>query len=188
MKRDALGTVRKLILIVSTLFGLSIMPGCAVVGPLLTMGGVAGIAPLQYASTAYTIGEFSYEYAVNDKDPGDVIETKIGNFMSGDAFRIEQQTEEPMHSNTTMVAEASPQIPESEIPALTAQARQKRIAKLLGRRHLQMERLEKRRMAFLKAQNKETLSLRQTAMITRPDLINGAKDETTLRQFSTDTF
>ncbi|MFH1915049.1 MAG: hypothetical protein ABIK45_12355 [Pseudomonadota bacterium] len=70
------------------LVGTACLPGCAVVGPLLSVGGMAGLAPLQYASTAYTLGEFTYEYTANDKDPGEVIRAKVDGFVSGDAFSL----------------------------------------------------------------------------------------------------
>ncbi len=50
----------------------TVLSGCAVVGPLLSVGGFVA-APLQYASVAYTVGEFSYEYAANDKTPDQVV-------------------------------------------------------------------------------------------------------------------
>jgi hypothetical protein len=49
---------------------------------------MAGLAPLQYASTLYTVGEFGYEYAANDNDPGEVIRAKIDGVMSGEAFAV----------------------------------------------------------------------------------------------------
>jgi len=70
------------------LVGAVCLPGCAVVGPLLSVGGMAGLAPLHYASTAYTLGEFTYEFATNDKDPGEVIRAKVEGFVSGDAFAL----------------------------------------------------------------------------------------------------
>lgn len=156
----------------------SLMSGCAVVGPILSIGGMAGLGPLQYASMAYTAGEFSYEYAANDNTPDEVIENKINAFVTGEAFELpEYMQDDPAGPEApVMVAEADT----PEDPALSAEAREKRIEKLLGKRRIQHERLELRRMAFLKAQSKNQLSLRQTAMASNPDLFHGAIDEVSL--------
>ncbi|WP_321513436.1 hypothetical protein [uncultured Pseudodesulfovibrio sp.] len=157
---------------------IGLLPGCAVVGPLLSLGGFAGLAPLQYISTAYTIGEFSYEYAANDKDPGEVIEGKINAVVSGEAFEMPayMQSDPAGPAAPVMVAEADAK----QTPSMAEDARQKRIDNLMGRRQVQFERLELRRMAFLKAQSKNELSLRQTAMSEKTDLFRGAIDEVSL--------
>jgi hypothetical protein len=87
MKECARAALRKAAMII-VLAGMAVLPGCAVVGPLLSVGGMAGLAPLQYASTLYTVGEFGYEYAANDNDPGEVIRAKIDGVMSGEAFAV----------------------------------------------------------------------------------------------------
>ncbi len=191
MKGSAKVVLRKTAIIhTAVLLFLAFLPGCAVVGPLLSVGGMAGLAPLQYASTVYTVGEFSYEYAVNDNDPGEVIEAKIDSVLSGEAFMLPDYIPgaEQLNNGTLMVADAeqaetaAPAVAEEQAaPALSAEARQKRIDQILGKRNAQFERMELRRMAFLKAKNNGTLSLRQTAMITSPDLFQGAVDETRLR-------
>jgi len=179
----------------AVIFSFAFLPGCAVVGPLLSMGGMIGVAPLQYASTAYTVGEFTYHYAANDKDPGEVIEDKINNILSGEAFMLPDHVpgyDSPERKGEIMTAEAD--VPQETVvaansiepnaaaeTALSVEARRKRIDQLLGRRSLQFERLELRRMAFLKAKSGGDLSLRQTAMATSPDLFHGAVDETRLR-------
>lgn len=169
----------------AVIFLLSFLPGCMVVGPLLSVGGMVGMAPLQYASTVYTVGEFTYEYAVNENDPGEVIEAKINSVLSGEAFMLPgytPDTETLDSPDGVMVAEVETESVESSVaPPLSAEARQKRIDQILGKRNAQIERLELRRMAFLKAKSNGDLSLRQTAMATTPDLFQGAIDETTLR-------
>lgn len=185
--RAALGKATTRLAVVALL--LAALPGCAVVGPLLSVGGMAGLAPLQYASTAYTVGEFSYEYAVNDKDPSEVIERKIDDVMTGKAFMLPDfvpGAEQLNNPEGTMLAEAdepdaSLVVSSAEGPALSAEARHKRIQQMLGRRAVQHERLELRRMAFLRAESEDRLSLRQTAMASSPDLFQGAVDETRLR-------
>lgn len=87
MKDSARAALRKAAMVL-LLIGTAWLPGCAVVGPLLSVGGMAGLAPLQYASTAYTLGEFTYEYAANDKDPGEVIRAKVDGIVSGEAFSL----------------------------------------------------------------------------------------------------
>lgn len=157
---------------------LGILPGCAVVGPLLSLGSFAGLAPLQYISTAYTVGEFSYEYAANDKDPSEVIEGKINAMVSGEAFELPEymQADPAGPEAPVMVAEAET----DHTPSMAEEARQQRIENLMGRRQVQFERLELRRMAFLKAQSNNELSLRQTAMSEKTNLFRGAVDEVSL--------
>ena len=156
-----------------------LVPGCAVIGPLLSLGGLAGLAPLQYASMAYTVGEYSYEYAANDTTPDQVIENKINSVVSGEAFEfpVYMRSDPAGPDAPVMVAEAEIS---TQDPALSADARQKRIENLLGRRQVQFERLELRRMAFLKDQRKDNLSLSRTAMARTPDLIQGTAAEVSL--------
>lgn len=171
----------------AVIFLCAVLPGCAVVGPLLSVGGLVGLAPLQYASTAYTVAEFSYEYAANDKDPSEVIEAKIDSVLTGKAFELPEFMpgyDAPEQTGETMVAQADVRTPLYDAPsniALSADARQKRIEQVLGNRTVQFERMELRRMAFLKVQGRNYLSLRKTAMVTAPDLFKGAVDETSLR-------
>lgn len=193
MKRCARVALRKATYIsLAVLFLVVLLPGCAVIGPLISIGGMAGLAQLQYASTAYTVGEFSYEYAVNDNDPGDVIEQKIDAVLTGKAFMMPDFTpdaDELDSPDGAMLAEAGSDMEETssmvgtpaDMPALSAQSRQKRIDLILGRRTMQYAQFEHRRMDYLKAQGGGELSLRQTAMVTSPDLFQGAVDETSLR-------
>ncbi|MDD3312288.1 hypothetical protein [Pseudodesulfovibrio sp.] len=142
---------------------------------------MAGLAPLQYASTAITLGEFTYEYAANDKDPSEVIEGKIMAVLDGSAFEMpdfDGDGREPV-----VVAEAAPATKAETVEAaISAGARKQRIEYLLAHRDLQFERLELRRMAFRSARGDGELSLRQTAMASSPDLIRSADGRTTLRQ------
>lgn len=175
---------------------LALLPGCAVVGPLLSVGSFVGAAPLQYASTAFTVGEFTYEYAANDKDPSEVIEGKIMAVLDGSAFQMPDAKDgDPV--DDTMVADASKvealqstlaektgetRLTKAETVevAISAQARKQRIEQIMGRRSLEFERLELRRMAFLKARSGGELTLRQTAMASSPDLFQ-ASGRTSLR-------
>jgi hypothetical protein len=203
MHRKAKAALRKAALTITTvIFFLSMLPGCAVVGPLLSVGSFIGTAPLQYASAAYTVGEYTYEYAANDKDPSEVIEGKIISVLDGSAFDMPDfdrddaagGTDEVMLADgtpaskvevleATMAAKADePRLTKSETVevAISAKARQERIEQILGRRSLEFERLELRRMAFLKARSGGELSLRQTSLSSSPDLFQGS-GKTTLR-------
>jgi hypothetical protein len=152
------------------------LSGCAVVAPLLGVGGFA-FAPLQYASTAYTIGEFSYEYAANDKTPGQVVEDKYNAMVSGEAFQLPEylQTESAGPQAPVMTAEAETTGPAmDQVPALSEEARRKRIENILGHRRAQFQRLEMRRMAFLQTSGKrQTLSFNQATRTGSPDLVQG---------------
>lgn len=182
MKKVAWTVLRKTV--VNTMMVIvfaGLLSGCAVVGPLLSMGSMAGFAPLQYASSAYTVGEFAYEFAANDRDPGELIQHKIDSVLNGEAFELPDYLV-PDDDEIVMVAAADTST-SSLVPAeadISADARQKRIENLLGQRKVQFERLELRRMEFLQAKADGDLSLRQTAMVTRPDLFQGAKDEVSL--------
>ncbi|WP_316899209.1 hypothetical protein [Pseudodesulfovibrio indicus] len=162
------------------------LPGCAVVAPLLSAGGMA-FAPLQYVSAAYTVGEFTYEYAANDKTPDKVIGAKYDAVMSGEAFELPAylQSEPAGPEAPVLMAEADTVAVEPATPAdpsLSEESRRRRIENLLGQRRTQLERLELRRMAFLEAQPRHSrpLSLSRTAMAAQPDLVLGAGDEVSL--------
>jgi hypothetical protein len=154
------------------------LSGCAVVAPLLSVGGLA-YAPLQYVSTAYTIGSFTYEYAANDKTPDEVIEDNYHAIVSGDAFDLPEylRPEVAGPAAPVMTAEAAPS---AGNPALSEEARRKRIENLLGQRRVQFQRLELRRMAFLRANpNPQNLTFK-TAMAASPDLVQAAESEVSL--------
>lgn len=53
------------------------LSGCALIGPAIGLGSMAFTGPLQFAGTVYTVCEYSYEYAVNDRTPDEVIEGKF---------------------------------------------------------------------------------------------------------------
>jgi len=183
MKWVAKTALRKAVInMMAVMCFVALLPGCAVVGPLLTMGGL-GFAPLQYVSTAYTIGEFTYEYAANDTDPGELISQKIDNVLTGEAFEVPDYMQPAVEGpdGTTTVVLTAAQVEDLEARVnLSADARQKRIDTVLGRRNVQFERLELRRMAFFKAKSRNELSLRQTSMASSPDLFQGAVDEVSL--------
>lgn len=184
MKWVAKTALRKVVInSVAVMCFLAFLPGCAVVGPLLSVGGMVGFAPLQYVSTVYTIGEFTYEYAANDNDPAELIELKINNVLTGEAFELPEYLQAAIDGpdGVTTVALTQEQAENLETQAnMSVDARQKRIDTLLGRRTLQFERLELRRMEFFKAQSNGNLSLRQTAMASSPNLFQGAIDEVSL--------
>ena len=46
--------------------------------------GFIATGPIQYAGVAYSVGEYTYEYAVNDKMPDEVIEAKVAWFFGED--------------------------------------------------------------------------------------------------------
>lgn len=184
MKSVARTALRKVVInMMAAVLFFAFLPGCAVVGPLLSMGGMIGLAPLQYVSAVYTVSEFSYEYAVNDNDPGELIEQKIDNVLSGKAFELPDYLQQAIDGpdGVTMVALTETEAKDFETQLnLSADARQKRIDTVLGRRNLQFERLELRRLAFFSVQSNDNLSLRQTAMASPPNLFQGAIDEVSL--------
>jgi hypothetical protein len=53
------------------------LPGCMVVGAAVSVGGYALGGPAQYAGTALSLAEYSYELAVNDKTPDTVLKDKV---------------------------------------------------------------------------------------------------------------
>jgi hypothetical protein len=68
-----------------------------------------------------------------------------------------------------------------EDPALSEEARRKRIENILGKRRAQFERLEVRRMAFLQAARpRQTLSFNQTARTGTPDLVQATGSQVSL--------
>ncbi|WP_054652491.1 hypothetical protein [Salidesulfovibrio brasiliensis] len=85
----------------ASLFGLS---GCvAAIAPLLSLGGAVTAAPaVQVAATAFSVGEYCYEYSENDRNPVEVVEyklAKVSDFLDG------EETEVPQAEAPVMLAE-----------------------------------------------------------------------------------
>lgn len=65
--------IRNSILSAAILF----LPGCLAINALLGAAGLLISGPAQYVGTVYSVGEYAYEYAVNDKTPDEVIQEKF---------------------------------------------------------------------------------------------------------------
>lgn len=87
---------------------LLILPGCLLVGGLLSGLSLVTTGPLQYASTAYTVAECSYEYAVNDKTPDQVLMAKLEYVFGGDEEGVRQPVIPATASEPVMLAQARP--------------------------------------------------------------------------------
>ncbi|WP_147819953.1 hypothetical protein [Salidesulfovibrio onnuriiensis] len=166
---SGLGLVKKL---VAGGLLLVCMSGCAAIGPLLTLGGT-WITPLQYASTAYTVGEFTYEYAENGKTPDEVIEAKLDSIS--DVFDGEDEVPAVEEGPAPVVLADA----ESErMETFLSMSRKDRAQRRIEMRRVQMERLEMRKMAFLQAKEKD-ISLRG-GHVRALDLSNGADGDVSL--------
>ncbi len=62
---------------------LAALPGCLAVNAMFGVLGLVTSGPVQYAGTAYTVGEYTYEYAVNGKTPDTVLGEKLA-WLTGD--------------------------------------------------------------------------------------------------------
>lgn len=147
------------------------MSGCAAVGPLLTAGGTL-FAPLQYASAVYTASEFTYEYAKNGKTPDEVIQGKVDSLAAvfdNDEAAVPEKGEQPV-----MLADAEGERMDSLLAGRRVRSAQERIEL----RNLQMQSLERRKMAFLEAREKN-ISLRG-GVARQVDLGYGAQGDVTL--------
>lgn len=151
------------------------MSGCAAIGPLLTLGGT-WLTPLQYASTAYTVGEFTYEYAENGKTPDEVIEAKMDSIAA--VFDSEKSAEGSPAGNEgaapVMVAEAE----NDRMESFLSMSRRERANRRIELRRVQVERFEMRKMAFLQA-GEQHLSLRD-GHVASVDLNTGAQGDVSL--------
>ncbi|ADU61241.1 MAG: hypothetical protein KUA35_01220 [Pseudodesulfovibrio sp.] len=89
------------------------LSGCLAVNAMFGVLGLVAPGPIQYAGTAYTVGEYTYQYAVNDKTPDEVLGDKFAWLMGDDAA-------EPGQPDTEiMLAQAGP--PDStDAPAVQA--------------------------------------------------------------------
>lgn len=108
--------------------GLLFLPGCLAINALFGGIGLIASGPIQYVGTAYTIGEYAYEYAANDRNPAEVLGERITLLTSPEqwpgemAAHMRKPPPEQVH-----VAEARPPRPASRtIPA--PETRQIRIA------------------------------------------------------------
>lgn len=54
-----------------------ILPGCVLINTALGVVGLLSSGPAQYAGAVYSVGEYTYEYAVNDKTPDEVVVEKV---------------------------------------------------------------------------------------------------------------
>lgn len=54
-----------------------LLPGCLAVNAFLGAASLVITGPMQYAGTLYTVGEYTYEYAVNDRTPDEVLGAKL---------------------------------------------------------------------------------------------------------------
>lgn len=117
--------------------------GCAVVGPVLSLGSAALTGPLQYAGTAYSVCEYTYEFAVNDRDPFEVLDDKLdglADVFDGDEDVMLAETME-MEDEAVVLAEAD----------ISVDQRRKEVLERLERRRIDLRRLEERQMAFAQA-------------------------------------
>ena len=64
---------------------LLVLPGCLVINAALSIAGLLGSGPIEYAGTAYSVGEYAYQYVVNDKTPDEVVEEKLAQLMPDEA-------------------------------------------------------------------------------------------------------
>ncbi len=63
---------------------LLVLPGCLVINAVLGIAGLLGTGPIQYAGTAYSLGEYTYHYTVRGKTPDEVIEEKLAELLPDD--------------------------------------------------------------------------------------------------------
>lgn len=150
------------------------MSGClAAIGPLLSLGGAVTAAPVvQVAAMGYSVGEYTYEYTVNDKTPDEVIEDKVTTvaalFSDEDAVQAPQSAEPAV-----MLAEADTS------PAPIPEARAERVRQRIELRRLQTQAVQARELAFNKAVQ-DSVQLKWTPK-RGVDLARGADGDVTLR-------
>ncbi len=77
-----------------------VLPGCLAINALLGVAGFLTTGPIQYAGTVYSVGEYAYEYAVNDKTPDEVIGEKF-------AWLTEPDVEPRMEGHGRTLAKAA---------------------------------------------------------------------------------
>ncbi|GAB7023865.1 hypothetical protein [Salidesulfovibrio brasiliensis] len=150
----------------ASLFGLS---GCvAAIAPLLSLGGAVTAAPaVQVAATAFSVGEYCYEYSENDRNPVEVVEyklAKVSDFLDG------EETEVPQAEAPVMLAEAGQPLPAD---------RAERVKRRIELRRLQVRSVQAREVAFNRAvQDKIQLKWTPKRGV---DLSRGADGDVTLR-------
>jgi len=85
---------------------LPLLSGCLLINAFLGVAGLVGPAPIQYASSAYTVGEYAYHYAARGKTPDEVIEEKLAALPPADEPEVE----------ATLMADAAPESFAEPIP------------------------------------------------------------------------
>jgi len=154
----------RLIVLAGTCLMLS---GCvAAVAPLLSLGGAVSSVPVvQVAATAFSVGEYCYEYSVNDRNPVEVVEYKIAGvneFLTGDSSKATPE-------------QAPVMLAETEMP----QERAAKVRRRIELRRLAMRSIEARRVAFNRSVS-ESVSLKW-APPRSVDLHRGAEGDVRLR-------
>lgn len=66
------------------------LAGCLAINAMFGVLGLVGPAPIQYAGTAYSVGEYTYQFAVNDKTPDEVLGEKFAWLIGPDASSTPQ--------------------------------------------------------------------------------------------------
>jgi len=118
-----------------------VLPGCLAINAVLGVMGYLGSVPAQLAGTIYSVSEYTYEYAVNDKTPDEVIEEKFAWLIPPEespeisdyakAFRksvssspmADIDTEVQLADSTPGVPQAMPPVSQKQengVPAITA--------------------------------------------------------------------
>lgn len=78
------------------------LSGCLVINAALSTLGLLGSGGLEYASTVYSVAEYTYEYAANDKTPDEVIEDKLAWLILPDEeATMVAKTRHPSHPSMT---------------------------------------------------------------------------------------
>lgn len=95
------------------------LTGCLAVNAMFGVLGLVAPGPIQYAGTAYTVGEYTYQYAVNDKTPDEVLGDKFAWLMGDDAPSPDIAQEPGQPDTEILLAQAGP--PElADVPAARA--------------------------------------------------------------------
>ncbi|QJB56165.1 hypothetical protein [Pseudodesulfovibrio sp. zrk46] len=76
------------------------LSGCVFINAMLGVVGLVTSGPIQYAGTIYSVSEYAYEYAANDKTPDEVIVEKVAWLIGED--------EEPVQLAKTDIAIPKP--------------------------------------------------------------------------------
>ncbi|MBI9081404.1 MAG: hypothetical protein JEY79_16885 [Pseudodesulfovibrio sp.] len=133
-----------------------VLPGCLAINAALGILGYLGSGPAQVAGAVYSVSEYTYEYAMNDKTPDEVMLEKISWF-------IPQEAPPDMSSHAKVIEK-----PTLSLPAADVKTKVQLTNSVSGVRRARLPIFEKQPEMLPKLTASLTLSRQKTTAVSKP--------------------